>query len=326
MQDVAAAAGVSKGLVSMVLSGSPGPSPSTTERVLAVAAKLGYRTDRTAALLARRRSRMLGAMLIPSNVFHAEIVERIQTTADAMGYELVLGSFTRSDEEQRAIETLIDFRCEAVLLLGPTMPARKLAEILGGHPAVCVGRPLDLPGVDVVRADDARGMASLVDHLVSLRHRRIVHVDGGPGRIAGLRRQAFVRSMARHGLEAHVLRGGLTEEHGRRAAASLDPGAGVTAVVAFNDREAVGVMDHFDRAAVRVPDDVSVAGFDDSLVAQLARVDLTSVNQGPQDQARLAVEAAVERLDQGRTERREIVLPARLVIRSSTGPASPRRR
>jgi LacI family transcriptional regulator len=169
-------------------------------------------------------------------------------------------------------------------------------------------------------------VAALVDHLVSLGHRRIAHVDGGPGRISELRRQAYLRSMARHGLEPLVLRGGLTEEHGRRAAAALPPDSPVTAVLAFNDRTAVGVMDHFDRNGVRVPDDVSVTGFDDSLMAQLARIDLTSVNQEPQEQAQLAVEAAVDRLDQGRTERRETVLAARLVARSSTGPAPRHRR
>jgi DNA-binding LacI/PurR family transcriptional regulator len=305
----------------MVLSGASGPSAATTERVIAVANRLGYRADRSAALLARKRSRTLGVTLIPSNVFHAEIVEQIQDTADTLGYELVLGSFTHVGDERRAIETLIDFRCEALLLLGPSIAARELAEVVGDIPAVSVGRPLDLPGVDVIRADDHRGMTQLVDYLVSLGHRRIAHADGGPGRIALVRRRAYTTAMGRHGLQSLVLRGGLTERDGAEAATALQPKSGVTAIVAYNDRGAIGVMDHFDRTGLRVPHDISVTGFDDSLMARLARIDLTSVNQAPGEQARLAVEAAVDRLDNGRIRRRETVLPATLVVRSSTGPA-----
>src|SRR4051795_1203861 len=99
MQDVARRAGVSKGLVSMVLSGSSGPSAATRERVLAVAARLGYRGDRTAALLARRRTRTLGVTLIPGNLYHGELTEEIQSAAEAGGYEVVLSSTAGVQDE-----------------------------------------------------------------------------------------------------------------------------------------------------------------------------------------------------------------------------------
>ncbi len=322
MRDIAQEAGVSKGLVSMALSGSPGPSAATTERVLAVAERLGYRTNRTAALLARRRTRLLGVTIIPSNLYHGELIEEIQATADAAGYELVLGSIGGSRDERRTIEMLIDFRCEAILLVGPTMSDNKIASLISGIPAVAVGRPIDLPGIDVVRADDAKGLMAVADHLVSLGHRRIAHVDGGPGVIAAGRRRAYRAAMRRHGLEPLVLRGGLTEQLGADALDALPEDAGITAVMAFNDRTAVGIIDRLERGGMAVPKDVSVSGFDDSILARHSRIDLTSVSQEPFEQARLAVEAAIERLDGGRTERREIVLPARLVVRGSTGPAA----
>jgi DNA-binding LacI/PurR family transcriptional regulator len=323
--DIANEAGVSKGSVSMVLSGAPGPSAATIERVLAIADRLGYRANRTASLLARRRTRLLGVTMIPSNVFHGELVEEIQVTADKFGYELVLGAITDSHDERRAIETLIDFRCEALLLLGPTMRPDKLATIVDGVATVCVGRPLDLPRVDVVRADDKQGFADLVDHLVSLGHQHIAHVDGGAGVIADGRRRAFRAAIRRHGLTALVLRGGLTEEDGADALDGLSEAAGVTAVVAFNDRTAVGALDRLESEGRKVPADMSVTGFDDSIIARHSRIALTSVNQTQTKQARLAVEAAIERLDGGRTERREIVLPASLVVRGSTGPPGGRR-
>lgn len=321
IRDIAAEAGVSKGLVSLILNGHPGPSAETTARVLTIADRLGYRTNRTASLLARRRSRMLGVTVTPSNPFHAELVEEIQRVADQGGYDLGLGAVTPSHDERQAIETLLDFRCEALFLLGSVLPARELAELTAGVPVVSVGRPIGEPGFDAVRTGDEAGLALLVDHLVDFGHRRIVHVDGGDGFVADERRRAYLSAMGRHGLEPTVLRGGDTERAGIRAAEALDLPGGVTAVVAYNDRCAVGVLDHLDRAGVAVPDRVSVAGYDDSLLAGLHRMNLTTVSQAPKEQARIAVAAAIERLDGDRTEDQDIVLAPHLVVRRSTAKA-----
>src|SRR3954470_2344238 len=159
MQDVADEAGVSKGLVSMVLSGSSGPSAGTRERVLAVATRLGYRGDRTAALLARRRTRMLGVTFIPGNLYHGELVEEIRGEAEAASYELVLSSTAGVHDEAHAIETLVDSRCEALLLLGPTLPADRLAAVVEPVPTVVVGRPPHPPRAAAVPAGGRRGGA-----------------------------------------------------------------------------------------------------------------------------------------------------------------------
>ncbi len=321
MADIAKEAGVTKALVSMALSGAPGPSAATSARVIAIADRLGYRTNRTAVLLARKRTRLLGVTIIPSNVYHGELVEEIQATADRSGYELVLGAITESHDERRAIESLVDFRCEALLLVGVTLPATVIAQLTQGTTTVAVGRALDLPDVDVVRADDAQGIQAVVDHLVGLGHRGIAHVDGGTGVIAAGRRRAYGAAVRRHGLRPLVLRGGLTEDLGARALDTLDPNAGITAVLAFNDRTAVGVMDRLERGGSAVPRDMSVTGFDDSILARHSRIDLTTVSQAPGEQARLAVETALERLDGGRVTRRETLLVPTLIIRGSTGPA-----
>lgn len=321
MRDIAAQAGVSKGLVSLILNGNPGPSAQTTARVLAIADQIGYRADRTASLLARRRSRMLGVVAMPSNPFHAEMVEEIQRVADQGGYELGVGAVTASHDERQAIETLLDFRCEALFLLGSLLPAEELAALTAGVPVVSIGRLLDLAGFDVVRTADEQGMALLVDHLVDLGHRRIVHIDGGDGFVSAERRRAFTLAMQHHGLGPTVLHGGETERDGIRAAENIDLSTGVTAVVAYNDRCALGVLDHFDRTRTNVPKRVSVTGYDNSVLAQLHRINLTTVSQSPKDQARLAVAAAIERLDEDRTSDQEIVLEPHLVIRKSTAKA-----
>jgi DNA-binding LacI/PurR family transcriptional regulator len=325
---VATAVGVSTASVSLVLRGAAGPSAATRERVLAAAARLGYRPDRAASLLARRRSRLIGVMMDVRSTHHGELVEDVHEAAEQHGYDLVLSTTTRTRDEHRAVETLLDSRCEALVLLGAEADAAWLTELDRQLPVVVVGRPVPSAGVDVVRAADDEGVAGAVAHLVELGHRDIAYVDGGPGVIGAGRRAGYEQAMARHGLggRARVLPGGHSEEEGL-SAAGLIAGWRVppTAVVAFNDRVAVGLLDAFGRAGLAVPADVSVVGYDDSPIARLAHVGLTTVSQDSAALTHHAVAALVERLDGGRTAHREVVVPPHLVVRTSTGPAGPPR-
>src|SRR3954454_6392229 len=140
LEDVSVRSGVSTASVSLVLRGSPGPSAETRERVLSVAAELGYRPDRTASLLARRRRHLLGLLMNVRNPFHAELVEEIHVEADRVGYEVVLSTLTRDRDEDRAVETLLDFRCEAVLLLGPDAAGAELTRLAKQVAVVAIGR------------------------------------------------------------------------------------------------------------------------------------------------------------------------------------------
>ncbi|MFG1606594.1 LacI family DNA-binding transcriptional regulator [Actinoplanes sp. NPDC049265] len=317
LEDVAARVGVSTASVSLVLRGAPGPSERTRQRVLAAAAELGYRADRAASLLARRRRHQLGVLLDVRSPYHAELVEEIQVEADRIGYEVVLSTLTRSHSEERAIASLLDFRCEAVLLLGPDASAAALDDLAQQVPVVVVGRQVSSSLVDVVRPADDVGVAAALDHLIALGHHDIAFVDGGKGAVASTRRRGYRTAMRRAGLPARVIPGDHTEEGGIRAGRQL-VAAPPTAVVASNDRCAVGLLDAFLRAGVEVPGAMSVIGYDDSTLARLAHIDLTTVNQDAAAQARHAVAAAVSRLDDGRTDRLEVVLEPRLVIRGTT--------
>jgi DNA-binding LacI/PurR family transcriptional regulator len=323
LEDVAAAVGLSAASVSLVLRGAPGPSALTRERVLEAAAQLGYRPDRTASRLASRRSRLLGVMMDVRNAYHADLVEDLDEAAERHGYDVVLTTVTRGRDERRAIETLIDSRCEALVLLGPEAPDAELATLGRQVHVVAVGRPLQVPGIDVVRAGDDDGVGAAVDHLVGLGHREIAYVDGGGGTIAVARRHGYQRAMRRHALagRSRVIPGDHTEEAGSRAGQLLTgPEGRPTAVVAFNDRVAVGLLDALARAGLAVPGDVSVVGYDDGPLARLAHVGLTTVNQNSRELTEQAVTAVVERLEGGRTESREVVLPPRLVVRTTTAP------
>ena len=129
LDDVAARVGVSSATVSLVLRNVPGPSAETRERVLEAAAAMGYRADRTASLLARRRRHLLGVLMDVHNSYHAELVEDLHDAAEACGYDLVLSTLTRSRDERRAVDTLLDFRCDALILLGPESPPARLADL-----------------------------------------------------------------------------------------------------------------------------------------------------------------------------------------------------
>jgi DNA-binding LacI/PurR family transcriptional regulator len=321
LEDVAAAVGMSTASVSLVLRGAAGPSAATRDRVFEAAARLGYRPDRAASLLARRRSRLLGVVMDVRSSFHAELVEDAQEAADRHGYDLVISTVTRSHSERRAIETLLDSRCEALVLLGPESPVAELAALARQVPVVAVGRPVESGEVDVVRAADDEGVALAVDHLVGLGHRRIAYLDGGRGAIAGARRRGFRRAVGRHGLgESAFVLGAEGVEANRTVAPRglLDRDPAPTAVVTFNDRAAVGLLAALLRAGVGVPQRMSVVGYDDDPLSRLAHVNLTTVSQDAHQQTAFALQAVVERLEDGRTEPREFVVRPSLVVRGTT--------
>jgi DNA-binding LacI/PurR family transcriptional regulator len=211
-----------------------------------------------------------------------------------------------------------------VLLFGYDAGDDDLAALAKQVPVVSVGRRVTASGVDVVRSADDIGVSAALDHLVALGHTRIAFLDGGRGAVAAARRRGYRTAMRRAGLAAdiRVLPGDHTEEGGIRAGRALAADdAPPSAVICSNDRLAVGLLDSLARAGVDVPGAVSVAGYDDSMLAHLAHIELTSVNQDAPAQARHAVAAAVSRLDADRTSAREVVLEPHLVVRGSTGPA-----
>jgi DNA-binding LacI/PurR family transcriptional regulator len=324
LADVAAAAGVSTALVSIVMRNAPGASPASRARVLEQAERLGYRPDSRARLLRSDRSRLLGVVFGVQDAFHGDVVTGLYDAASRAGYELTLSAFTPGRDEHRAIGSLLQDRCEALILLSHTSPVRELAELAARMPTVVLMRPVRDRAVDVVRTDDRRGLHQAVDHLVELGHRRIAHIDGARALSSADRRRGYREAMRRHGLTAaiQVLPGGPLDDDGTVAARELlaDP---PTAITVFNDRSATGVLDTLRRAGLDVPGDISVVGYDDSSVARFRHVALTTVAQDAATLTELAVQRAIDRIDGQPVQHRELIVPPHLVIRGTTGP--PRR-
>ncbi len=322
MADVATRAGVSRTLVSFILDGKPGASEDTKQRVLAVAEELGYRPDSAARLLARGRSRTLGVLMDVRQLFEAELVTGIYPAAEGLGYEVLLSANLPDRAESVPIDALLSHRCGGLILLGPMSDAGYLTSLAEKIPVVVVGRRLaSRPSLATVRTDDAKGIRLAVEYLVQLGHRDIQHVDGGDEPGSPERRRAYRAAMRSHGLAecANVIPGAHNEAAGAAAArAMLEAPALPTAVLAGNDRCALGLLDVFTRAGVDVPGRLSLIGYDDSHLSDNPRIDLTTVHQDAKSLAQNAVRLAVAMLEGRSGDERDVILEPTLVIRGTT--------
>lgn len=319
LEDVAARAGVSRALVSIVMRDVPGASVQTRERVRRAADEIGYRPDPRARRLRQLRTKLIGVTFTAGQEFHADLVDGVYVAADELGYDVVLSGITPHRDESRALRTLVDDRCEGLVLIGPEMAAHRFADL--AVPAVVVARKVG--GVDAVRSDDVAGAEMAMDHLLGLGHRRILYLDGGRAPGAAERRRGYRRAVRTARVSELTLPGGLTEREGAAAAVAMLKSKELpTAVFAFNDRCALGVMDVLIRAGVAVPEQVSVLGFDDSPLAGLAHIDLTTIRQDSAGLARAAVQRLVERLDGNSVDGQvvDITCEPTLIVRGSTAP------
>jgi DNA-binding LacI/PurR family transcriptional regulator len=208
-------------------------------------------------------------------------------------------------------------------MAGPVLDARRIAHVAASVPLVVVARNSRSSAHDSITNDDRMGARLAVDHLVSLGHREIAHVDGGAGAGAPQRRSGFLRAMVGHGLQrtATVVRGTFTEEGGREGVhAVLRARRRPSAIFVGNDLAAVGALDALEEHGLRVPQDISLVGYDNIALAGLGHIDLTTIDQPRREMGESAVRLLLERRDGDRRRARHLVVPPSLVVRGSTGP------
>jgi DNA-binding LacI/PurR family transcriptional regulator len=323
--DVARRAGVSKSLVSMVIRGEEGVSPKSREVVLRVIEELGYRPNVIARSLVQRRTRILGVMVSDlRNPFFGDVVSGIQIRAEELGYRVLFNTGDRVPNlEEAAIENLLELRVDGLILAAPRVDDAIIEHACKTVPVAVLNRDTSATCSDSVTNDNIAGASLAVEHLAGLGHTRIAHIDGGNGAGASVRREGYLRAMQRLGLGDNTLtvEGAFTEDGGYRGARELLRSSPLpTAIFAANDISAIGALRALEEAGLRTPTDVSVVGYDNTSLAALHQISLTSVHQFGADNGRLGVECLIERIEGNRSTPRHEILAPTLVVRSSTGP------
>jgi LacI family transcriptional regulator len=287
IRDVAREADVSVASVSRVLNGHSNVRPAVRERVQAAATALGYVPHAGARNLSLARTNAIGVMLPDLHgEFFSETARGIDSEASARGLQLLLSNAHANPA--RAVETLRTMRgrVDGVIIMAPDLdPQEMFGHLPASLPAVLINCRENTEGRAELRVDNAAGAEAMVEHLVAIGRRRIVHLSGPEGNSEAQARVAGYRAaMVRHGLAPRVLGGDFLEESGVAAAEELLPeldGSGAAdALFAANDMMAIGALMRFRRAGVDVPGRIAIAGFDDVPLARLISPALTTMRVG----------------------------------------------
>ncbi|MBL8930159.1 MAG: LacI family DNA-binding transcriptional regulator [Kineosporiaceae bacterium] len=330
IHDVAARAGVSKSLVSLALRGSPAVADASRTAILAAAAELGYRPNAAARSLAARSSRTVGVLVLDlHNPVFAEVLDGVLAEVRAHGYSTMVVTGLDPAIQTSEIDKLLEFQVEGLVLVSHRLAAAAVRAIATETPVAVVTRgDITGPGIDTVRNDDRLGAHLAVEYLVGLGHRRIAHIGGGDDPVAADRELGYRQAMVAAGLaqQVRVLPGSLDDAGGHGAATlALASRPRPTALFVANDFAAMGAMAAAVDAGLRVPRDVSVVGYDGTQLGALRSIGLTSIAQPLTEMGRLAAEGLFARIEGRRRRAQNLVLPAEVVVRSSTAPPAPAR-
>ncbi len=329
IKDIAQRLGISVSTVSYALNDGPRPvPPGVKARVLAMAEELSYRPNRVARSLVDGRSRTIG--IVPTVVrpdvaigpyFVAGLNAAFNVCAES-GQDVLIYTQHSSYDTEEGARQLVDGRADGLLFLAPRLgsPAVAYLRRIGFPHAVVDGSPGE--GALTFNVDNGAGVRRLVAHLAEQGHRRIGHLAGPSEMRDGVeRREAFVAAMGEHGLPAQrrwILDAGFDGIEGRKAADDL---LGLdelpTAVVCGNDEVAHALLTIAGERGVRVPEDLAITGFDDSVFSQIGRVGITTVAQ-PVSRIAEAATRSLLRLIEGSTEERSLTFSPELVVRGSS--------
>jgi LacI family transcriptional regulator len=327
VHDVARAAGVSISTVSRALASPEKVAAETRDRVTRVAAELGYRPNHAASGLRMGRTHAVG-LLVPDleNPYFATVTKAVQARARAEGYEVFVADSDEDADVEAELIGALAARTDGVLVASPRSGEAELRAALVGVTAVLASRELPTtesgsgePEVPYVCVDDADGVAQALGHLSALGHRTVGVAAGPLSSWSGIRRVAGLIAAAEH-RDVKLVELGTFQPYfaGGVQAADHALASGVTAVVAFNDLMALGILDRLRHRGVDVPGEMSVVGFDDVQLATLVSPALTTVHAPLARLGRRAVDLLLLRLRGGTAASAQ--LPVELTIRGSTGP------
>lgn len=328
IKDVAQEAGVSTATVSHVINKTKFVKDDTRKKVQKAIRKLNFYPNAHARSLASGRTNIIGLLISDiANPFFPELVKSIETAAFERGYNVVL--FNTNYDAGRAanyVRRLIELKVAGVALMTAELDADLITELKNKE--VCaVFNDLGVVGEHTsnVILDYAVGIEKAVEHLVELGHTQIAHIAGSNAIRSGkIRREAFVDSVEKFLPSANtklIYEGDFRFEGGRETAKKiLKLKEMPTAVIAANDMMALGAMAEFKAAGMRVPEDISIVGFDDIAFASLSDPPLTTVCSPREEIGRRSVEALMKTIEKPANPGVEITIPTFLITRASTAP------
>lgn len=328
--DVAAACGVAPSTVSRAFARPGRVNADTAERIRRVAEEMGYRTNPLARALPTGKTSLLAVIVADvTNPYFFELLRGAEETATEAGYTLLVADVQESDEaERRALDRTLPM-VEGVVLATSRMSDSSIRVAAKQRPTVVLNRPMS--DIASVATDNARGMRRAVEHLAELGHTTITYVAGPDASWAnGMRWQALREAAYELGLKAKRIGPySPTQAGGLSAAGALaNATSSTSAIIAYNDLLAIGLMRGLTSLGIRVPHDVSVVGFDNIFGADFCTPQLTTVAAPLRQLGRVAVQTLLADLRAPRSSRAQprgplktALLPSRLVVRSSTGIA-----
>jgi DNA-binding LacI/PurR family transcriptional regulator len=319
--DVAQAAGVATSTVSRAFSTPGRVSARTREHVLAVAAELGYRPNPHArALLSGRHYTVAMVVSDITNPHYFELIRGAEMRAKVSEYTLVLVNAEESPRiEYAQIQRLIS-SVDGFILAASRLPDENLTQIAAQRPVVLMSR--QAPGLASVVLDHVQGCHRIVEHLASLGHRKLIYLAGPRHSWMAKIRWAAIKDAAKDlGIEAKRIGPFTPKVSQGGAAADGALHAAATGVIAHNDLLAIGVAQRLAQRSVKVPNEVSIVGFDNIFAADLCTPSLTTLGGAHADVGRAAVELLLDAVGSARRQSPppQVVLPTELVIRDSTG-------
>ena len=328
IHDVARRARVSIATVSRVVNRITSVDEELARRVWKAVDEAGYVPNSQARALVSGRSRILGLMVSEiTNPFFPELVQEFENLAVAQGYEVMIGSTSYDPARTEAlIRRMLQRNVDGVAVMTFGIEEDLVQKLVQhGFPLVFVDAASDAPNIRVLKVNYGEGIRQAVQHLAALGHRQIAFISGPLRmRTAQTRRDAFRKAMAELGLTVPanwVVEGDHTMEGGRAAMERLVALPDLpTAVICSNDMTAIGALHALHETRNKVPDDISVVGFDDIHLAQFVLPPLTTVQMSCQHLAAAAVEALRAGIepDHPKAAQREWPIATRLVVRRST--------
>jgi LacI family transcriptional regulator len=320
IRDVARISGVHVSTVSRTFSAPHLVNPSTRARVLEFAEQLGYRPNRAARALITGRTHNIGLIVADiANPFFPPLIKAAESHARGRDYHVFVADTNEDPGVEEELVLALAKQVDGVLLCSPRMSNAQIEKLSRDVPLVVVNRPV--PGLPAVIMDVAQGARLAVEHLTALGHQHIALLGGprGSWNNREIRRSATLAARVA-GSELTVLGPNPpTEESGSMQAESVLR-TGATAVLAYNDLMAVGLIDGLNRLGVSVPEQVSVVGIDDTALSRRTRPTLTTVATPTAAAGRAAVDMLLQHGDDRRTTAL-VTLQTELIIRDSSGPS-----